>query len=200
MIKKLKFVNYLIKLLANMNLYFNTINSDKRIEIDYIFSTHENFSANFLNRNITEALFSDITRVVRKKAIDAYSYWRLPVIVEHGALEVEYFNSFPGALSKPMWDLMNDKICSLIPKGESRVSKVISAVCYCDGKKIEIFIGETIGLISEKGRGSNGFQFDPIFIPDGSSKTYAEMNLDEKMLFSQATKSYNLLISFLNKI
>ncbi len=183
-----------------MNIYFNTVNSDKVKEIEFIFSPHSSFISNFLNRNITEVLSSDITKVVKRKAIDAYSYWRLPVIVEHGALEVEYFNGFPGALSKPMWDLMNDRICSLIPKGESRNSKVISAVCYCDGKNIKTFIGETHGVISEKGRGRNGFQFDPIFIPDGSTKTYAEMDLYEKMPFSQATKSYNLLISFLNKL
>lgn len=183
-----------------MNIYINTINKDKIGEIKYIFSSHSHFITNFLNRNITEVLSNDITKVVRIKAIDAYSYWRLPIIVEHGALEVEYFNNFPGALSKPMWDLMNDKICSLIPKGESRASKVISAVCYCDGKNIETFIGETTGVISKKGKGNKGFQFDPIFIPNGSAKTYAEMELDEKMPFSQATKSYNQLIAFLNKI
>lgn len=183
-----------------MNIYFNTVNGDKIREIEFIFSSHSNLTTNFLKRDIIEVLSNDIKKVVRQKAIDAYSYWRLPVIVEHGALEVEYLNHFPGALSKPMWDLMNEKICTLIPKGESRTAKVISAVCYCDGKNIETFIGETVGVISEKGMGNKGFQFDPIFIPDGSAKTYAEMDLDEKMPFSQATKSYNLLISYLNKI
>ncbi|MBI4930397.1 MAG: Dam family site-specific DNA-(adenine-N6)-methyltransferase [Bacteroidetes bacterium] len=88
----------------------------------------------------------------------------------------------------------------LIPIGESRKAKVISAVCYCDGKNIKIFIGETIGKISDKGRGSKGFQFDPIFIPTGSSITYAEMDLKEKMSFSQATKSYGALIAFLKTL
>jgi len=182
-----------------MDLYFNTVNGDKIREIQFVFSKHRNISTKFLNREIVEVLSYNINMVVKQKAIDAYNYWRLPVIVEHGALEIEYLNHFPGALSKPMWDLMNDKICSLIPNGETRMAKVISAVCYCDGKKIEIFIGETIGTISHKGLGSNGFQFDPIFIPEGCSKTYAEMDLDEKMPYSQATKSYEKLISYLNR-
>jgi XTP/dITP diphosphohydrolase len=183
-----------------MDIYFNTVNVDKIREIEFILSSHSKFKPHFLNKYVVEVLSNDIRKVVKQKAIDAYSYWRLPVIVEHGALEIEYLNNFPGALSKPMWDLMNEKICSLIPKGESRNAKVISAVCYCNGKNIKTFIGETAGEISENGKGTKGFQFDPIFIPSGSTKTYAEMDLDEKMPYSQATKSYALLIDYLNKL
>ena len=183
-----------------MELYFNTVNKNKIREVEHIFSGYSDYELHFLNKGIIEVLSNNIQEVIKNKAISAYRYWKLPIIVEHGALEIEYFNKFPGALSKPMWDLMNDKICSLIPAKESRAAKVISAVCYCDGKKIHIFKGETTGNISDKGRGINGFQFDPIFIPNGDIKTYAEMDISEKMSFSQASKSYGQLITFLKTL
>ena len=182
-----------------MDIYINTINKNKIEEIKFIFKTKKKFRLHFLNRNIREILSNDIESVIKQKAIDAYLYWKTPVIVEHGALEIKYFNNFPGALAKPMWDLMKDKICKLIPINESRNATVTSAVCYCDGKQIKSFFGKTTGIISEKGLGSNGFQFDPIFIPEGSEHTYAEMDLNEKMKYSQATKSYSGLIDYLEK-
>lgn len=183
-----------------MDLYFNTINKSKIREVNYLFKLKKKYVLHFLDHNITEILNPDIEYVIKEKVKSAYTYWRIPIIVEHGALEIEYFNKFPGALSKPMWDMMNDRICDLIPKSDSRRAKVISSVCYCNGKIIKSFRGETQGTISSSGKGKNGFQFDPIFIPDGSSMTYAQMNLEEKMALSQATKSYSQLIKFLDNI
>jgi XTP/dITP diphosphohydrolase len=183
-----------------MDIYFNTVNTDKISEIKFLFKPHKKYACHFFKNNIVEILNNNIENVIKQKAISAYDNCRMPVIVEHGALEVEYFNNFPGALSKPMWDLMGDKICKLIPESESRKAKVISAVGYCDGKTIKTFIEGTNGEISAKGMGTNGFQFDPIFIPNGSDKTYAQMKLDEKMKFSQATKSYGKLIEFLETL
>lgn len=173
-------------------LYFNTVNEFKIIEIREIFKSCK-IRISFLNNNITEILAADIHDVILAKAAEAYEICKVPVIVEHGALGINYLNGFPGALSKPMWDLLNDKICKLIPPGEDRSATAYSGVCFCDGQKRQVFIGETVGKISEGGRGTNGFQWDPIFIPDGSDKTHAEMDLFEKLKFSQAAKAYDKL-------
>ncbi len=178
-----------------MELFFNTINEYKRREIKELFSLFE-CNVKFLDYNVTEILSNDIRNVILEKSLAAFKYHQVPVIVEHGALIVNYFNGFPGALSKPMWNLMGGKICDLIPVGESRSAKVISAVCYCDGRKRYSFFSETEGLIADKARGNCGFQFDPIFIPDGANKTYAEMNQTEKLTYSQATRAYEQLQSF----
>lgn len=179
-----------------MELFFNTVNESKKSEIRELFSVFD-CEVKFLNHDITEILSDDITKVILAKSLEAYREHQVPVIVEHGALSIDYCNGFPGALSKPMWDLMGSKICTLIPAGESRTAKVISAVCYCDGKKRYPFLSETRGYISEVAKGSFGFQFDPIFIPEGSTLTYAEMNQTEKLKFSQATRSYEQLQKFL---
>ena len=179
-----------------MNLYFNTINKSKQKEITELFSPFD-CDIKFLTYEITEILSHDIEKVILSKALDAFRKHQVPVVVEHGALVIDYLNSFPGALSKPMWDLMEGKICSLIPPGESRKAKVISAVCYCDGRKRHPFIAETEGEISDISKGDLGFQFDPIFIPKGASKTYAEMSQTEKLKYSQASKAYEQLQTFL---
>ncbi len=183
----------------NKKLYINTINKDKKNEINYLFK-NKGIDIIYLDYNVNEILSDKVEYVVKKKVITAYKHWRLPVVVEHGALEVEYLNKFPGALSKPMWDMMNDKICTLIPKDQDRRANVVSCVGFCDGKIIKTFLGKTSGEIPFKGRGSNGFQFDPIFIPDSCDKTYAEMTIEEKMKYSQASESYNKLFDYLNDI
>ena len=183
-----------------MIININTINESKVLEVKHIFKNENEIKINFLKYDIREILSNDIETVIRHKVITAYTYWKKPVIVEHGALEINYFNKFPGALSKPMWDLMGEKICTCIPNGQSKDATVISAVAYCDGKIIRSFIYKTPGSLSNKSLGNNGFQFDPIFIPNGSNKTYAEMDLKDKMVLSQATRSYGELIKFLKSI
>jgi XTP/dITP diphosphohydrolase len=49
-------------------------------------------------------------------------------------------------------------------------------------------------------RGSNGFGYDPIFIPDGSEISFAEMSMDEKSLFSHRKKAVKKMTEFLQEI
>lgn len=175
-------------------LFFNTINPTKIEEIKEIFSdVTETVKIKFLTENIEEILSADIELVIEAKAAEAYKRCRVPVVVEHGALWINYLNGFPSALSKPMWDLLNDKICTLIPSDADRSAKAISGVCFCDGKTRRTFIEETNGTISFEGKGNGGFQWDPIFIPDGDNRTFAEMSRQEKLKYSQAAKAYNSL-------
>lgn len=180
-------------------LFFNTINATKQSEIRELFAPFD-CDVKFLDFNITEILSHDIREVILAKSLAAFEKHQVPVIVEHGALEIDFFNKFPGALSKPMWNLMGAKICNLIPKGESRKAKVVSAVCYCDGKKRFPFFAETKGVISFEAKGCYGFQFDPIFIPEGSTITYAEMSQTDKLKYSQATKAYEQLQKYLKLV
>lgn len=180
-----------------MELYFNTINNTKKEEIREIFNDKK-YDIKFLDNDVTEILSHDLIEVVKAKVAAAYCLCRVPVIVEHGGLFINYFNGFPGPLSKPMWDLMEGKICSLIPNGESRDAIAMSAIGYCDGKTRQIFSAKTEGKISIKAAGSFGFQWDPIFIPNGNKQTYGEMKTVDKMKFSQAAKAYRDLMNYLN--
>ena len=173
-------------------LYFNTANPTKAREIKEIFKDSKR-EIRFLNYVVTEILSANIVEIIKAKAAAAYRLAQVPVIVEHGGLYIEYLKQYPGPLSKPMWDVLEDNICDLIPVNQSRKAEAFSAVCFCDGRK-RIYAVESIeGEIAERGRGDNGFQWDHIFIPNGDSRTFAEMNQTEKLQYSQAAKAYKSL-------
>lgn len=59
------------------------------------------------------------------------------------------------------------------------------------------FEGICPGQITEKSFGNNGFGYDPVFLPDGGEKTFGEMNMLEKSLFSHRKKALDRMIRFL---
>lgn len=61
-----------------------------------------------------------------------------------------------------------------------------------------LFEGICPGKITTARSGTNGFGYDPVFIPDGSEKTFAEMDMDEKNKFSHRKKAMEKMIQFLN--
>ena len=74
-----------------------------------------------------------------------------------------------------------------------------TSICYTPNQNYHIvFIGRVMGKITNKISGTKGFGYDPIFIPDGHSKTFGEMNIKEKNLFSHRGIAINKFISFLS--
>lgn len=67
-----------------------------------------------------------------------------------------------------------------------------------DGKEYK-FEGICKGHISKAQSGSSGFGYDPIFIPEGDTRHFAEMSLEEKNLFSHRRKATDQLIAFLQE-
>lgn len=60
------------------------------------------------------------------------------------------------------------------------------------------FEGICKGNIIEEERGTNGFGYDPVFIPDGADKTFAEMTMEEKTIFSHRKKATEKFVEFLS--
>lgn len=73
---------------------------------------------------------------------------------------------------------------------------VISLVL--DGKEYQ-FEGICTGTITTEEKGSNGFGYDPVFIPHGADKTFGEMTMEEKTIFSHRKKAMQKLLAFLNQ-
>jgi XTP/dITP diphosphohydrolase len=67
-----------------------------------------------------------------------------------------------------------------------------------DGKET-LFEGICEGKIINEKKGSLGFGYDPVFVPDGATKTFAEMGLEEKNKFSHRTKAARKLVAFLSE-
>lgn len=124
---------------------------------------------------------------------------------EDTGLEVEALNGEPGVKSARYADEGRDfaaNIDKVLMKlsGElnrkARFRTVASLIL--DGKEY-LFEGICNGHIIHERRGTNGFGYDPVFIPDGSEKTFAEMTLEEKNQFSHRKKAITNLTEFLSR-
>lgn len=124
---------------------------------------------------------------------------------EDTGLEVEALNGEPGVKSaryagegRSSLDNINKVLQKL--KGSSnrnaQFKTIISVII--NGKQTQ-FEGICKGRIIEELKGTDGFGYDPIFIPNGCNKTFAEMTMEEKNIFSHRRKSTDKLIEFLLK-
>ncbi len=122
---------------------------------------------------------------------------------EDTGLEVEALNGEPGVHSARYAGecrIFNDNIEKLLNNlnvennKTARFRTVISLLL--DGREY-FFEGICSGKIISEKKGKNGFGYDSIFIPDGSDKTFAEMDMEEKNKFSHRKKAMQKLIKFL---
>jgi XTP/dITP diphosphohydrolase len=179
-----------------MKLYFVTSNEHKKREVKQ-YVKDLNIKLEFFNKKIQEILDFDLQSIVKNKCFQAFEEVRLPCVVEHGGLEINSLNGFPSGISKVFWDKLGEKICTIIPMDDRRATaKVI--IGYCNGKNIKTFTGITNGMISLEPKGIEGFQWDPIFIPDGSSKTLSELGIEGKKKFAPAPKAWKQLSQEIN--
>lgn len=123
-----------------------------------------------------------------------------PFILEDAGLFIDVLNGFPGVYSSYVFHTVGcDGVLKLL-KGfndDKRRACFRSVFAYMEprGKPL-FFTGECYGKISTKMLGDHGFGYDPIFIPDSSSKTFAQMETEEKNCFSHRGRSLNKLIEF----
>jgi len=141
------------------------------------------------------------------KAEAVYNQFKLPVMADDSGLEIDQLQGRPGVLSARYagenctYDDNNDKIIKELESlAKPHTARFISCAVYYDGAARLSALGKLEGkMISEK-RGTNGFGYDPIFIPADSDKTLAEMTLDEKNRISHRYKAFNELKTMLHKI
>ncbi|MBX2930530.1 MAG: RdgB/HAM1 family non-canonical purine NTP pyrophosphatase [Chitinophagaceae bacterium] len=124
---------------------------------------------------------------------------------EDTGLEVEALNGEPGVKSaryageeKHFQENIN-KLLKNLANIDNRKAQFRTVVSLILNGKEYIFEGICKGRIIEKEKGTSGFGYDPIFIPDGSNKTFAEMTIEEKNLYSHRKKAIQQLINFLSQ-
>jgi non-canonical purine NTP pyrophosphatase (RdgB/HAM1 family) len=147
-----------------------------------------------LDLDLPEVQALDVEVVVRQKALAAFAAAGRPVVVEDTGLYLDALNGLPGALVR--WFLVTigpAGICGLIPAGATREATARSAVALCAGDAVEVFTGETRGEIASQPAGTGGFGWDPIFIPSGAARTFAEMDAAEKHHYSMRRRALERL-------
>ena len=138
-----------------------------------------------LDIDLPEIQAIDVADVVEQKARAAFAVAGRPVMVEDTGLSLVSLNGLPGALVR--WFVAGigpAGICTLIPPGADRSATARTAIAWCDGDNVRVFVGEVRGSITGAPRGSGGFGWDPVFVPDGAGGTFAELDTAEKNRFS----------------
>ena len=123
----------------------------------------------------------DPAEVVEHKARAAFETVQGPVLVEDTSLVFHALGKLPGPLIK--WflqELGNDGLCRLLNGYGSRSATAAVIFGYYDGQQLLTFWGVKQGEIAAHPRGASGFGWDPIFVPEGDSKTWGEMSKDEQ--------------------
>ena len=124
---------------------------------------------------------------------------------EDTGLEVEALSGEPGVKSARYagedrsFDDNIEKLLSNLKPFKNKSARFRTVISLILDEKEYFFEGICPGRIIEERKGNNGFGYDPVFIPDGSDKTFAEMDMAEKNKFSHRKKAMEKLISFLNK-
>lgn len=176
-------------------MIFVTGNQNKLKEFESILG----IKLNHTDLDLDEIQSVDVEEVAVHKAKQAYELLKEPVIVEDTGLYFEELNGLPGALVKFfIKKLTLDQICSLVK--ENRKAAAITCIAYFDGKEAQVFKGEARGEIAKEPRGNTNFGWDPIFIPEGSNQTFAEISFEEKQYSSMRGKAINRLKIAIDKI
>ncbi len=191
-----------------MQLVFATANKNKALEIQsLIFDSIKILSLNDINclEDIPETK-PTIEENASQKAFYVFEKYNKNCFADDTGLEIESLNGNPGVLSARYAgeakdaNANMDKILFEMKNSSNRKARfktVISLVI--DGKEIQ-FEGVVNGIILNEKRGASGFGYDPIFLPNGYSKSFAEMNLIEKNKISHRAIAVNKLVEYLKNL
>lgn len=123
----------------------------------------------------------DLKDVVEDKARRAFEIVNSPVLVEDVSLTFTALKALPGPLIKWFLETLgNDGLCRLLDRFDDRSALAEVEFAICDDAGVHTFRGSMEGVIADNPRGEMGFGWDPVFIPKGYDKTWAEMTDDEK--------------------
>ena len=129
----------------------------------------------------------------------------LPALSEDTGLEVSALKGAPGIHTaryggeqKNSDDNIN-KLLGELADVEDRSAQFRTVICYYDGKVTDYFIGIVRGAIAEKRSGSDGFGYDPVFIPEGYDCTFAQLSVDIKNQISHRARAVAQLMNFIIK-
>lgn len=134
--------------------------------------------------------------------IATYSLDQIPdtiCFVEDAGFFVNVLNGFPGPYSAYVYRTLGcGGILQLLRNQTNRKGRFLSIIAFRDenGDK-KVFRGEIAGLIASEACGTGGFGFDPIFVPQGTTKTFAEMEPTEKNAVSHRGKATQALMRHL---
>jgi len=125
---------------------------------------------------------------------------------EDTGLEVYSLNNEPGVHSARYagedrsFGKNIDKLLSKLDGALERSARFRTVICLIIDENEHFFEGICEGSITTEKRGISGFGYDPVFVPTGSRRTFAEMTIEDKNGFSHRKKAMDKLVVFLNHL
>ncbi len=125
---------------------------------------------------------------------------------EDTGLEVTALEGQPGVKSaryagnNRSFDANIEKLLSNLAGKDDRSARFRTVISLLIDGNETLFEGICEGQIIEERKGEQGFGYDPVFVPAGSAKTFAEMDMGEKNQFSHRKKAIEKLVAFLNTL
>lgn len=188
-------------------LILATSNANKAREIQSLLPVHFEvitLKQAGIEQEIPEPFFT-LEENSRHKASTIYLLTGKNCFAEDTGLETEALNGAPGVHSaryagEPRNDLRNmEKLLHELNRETNRKAQFRTVMTLVLNGETHLFEGICKGQIVMSLRGTEGFGYDPVFVPDGSKLTFAEMGLEEKNRFSHRKKALFKMIDYLQK-
>lgn len=189
------------------DLIFATHNEDKVREVASVlkgrFQIHS-LKSLALDEEIPEPC-DTLKGNAREKAVTVYQRTGKDCFGEDTGLMVASLNGAPGVKSARYagdhdFQANIDKLLDNLNGKEDRKARFLTVICLIWKGREYFFEGACEGVITTAKKGEKGFGYDSIFTPDGSNKTFGEMEIGEKNTFSHRKKAVEKLVSFLQHI
>ena len=189
------------------DILFFSHNQKKIIEVKQIFkdSKIKVFDLNSFEK-IKEPRETGKTFASNAKIKSKYGQkvFNIPCFADDSGFCVEALKNNPGVKSKRFLEKFSNKkkafeyIISNVIEKKNNKAFFVTAICLTlkDNHHI-VFLGRIRGAVSLKPKGTNGFGYDPIFVPENYTRTFAEMSLEEKSVISHRKIAITKLKSFL---
>ena len=176
------------------DVFFASSNVHKYEEAEKILSEF-GIKLGFFKTGLTEIQEDSLSKIAEQKVMDAFNRCKNAVIVEDDGLFIDSLSGFPGPFSSYVFKTIgNNGILKLV--GDDRDAQFRAVIAYCDSnKKPILFESNVLGKISKNLQG-NGWGYDPIFVPENQTKTYAE--LAEKNKLSHRYESLKKFANWFN--
>ena len=191
-----------------VTLVFATNNINKVKEVKSLLTDNFNIktlSEAGININIVEP-YDTLEENAAEKAQVIYKLTGHNCFGEDTGLEVNVLNGEPGVKSaryageERSFENNINKLLLKMENKKDRTASFKSIICLIMNGSQILFEGICKGTIIADRRGGMGFGYDPVFIPDGAEKTFAEMSLWEKNSFSHRKKAVEKLIEYLKSL
>lgn len=163
-------------------ILFATTNKEKIKEAQEILGIH----IEGIGLDIAETQSLEPKKVAVNKALAYFQKLQQPLFVEDVSLTFNSLNGLPGPYIDGFFTALgNEGLIKILSPFKDKSATAQTTLTYVDQDQEPIsFVGQVEGTISQQPLGENGFGWDPIFIPNGHIKTFAQMTKEEKNSFS----------------